>query len=141
MPDLDETAFPALLNAARRPYGAAVRRALEGAGFEDMPPRGAFVIGNIDRHGAAMQGMAASMGVSKQAVSQLVDTLVARGYLERAPEADDRRRVRLTLTARGREAARVARRAVTGVDRKLTQRIGAPAVATARQVLAALTDL
>lgn len=138
---LDSVALPALLSAARRPYGEAIRSALESAGMEDVPPRGAFVVGSIARNGTSMQELPAGMGVSKQAVSQIVDTLVARGYVNRDPDPADRRRMRLSLTARGREAAKVSRRAVAGVDRKLTQRVGADTVTAARHALAALSAL
>jgi hypothetical protein len=50
----------ALLRAARGTYGSAIREALAEAGCEDLPRNGSFV---------------------KQAVGQLVDTLVVRGYL------------------------------------------------------------
>ena len=41
------------------------------------------------------------MGISKQAISQLVETLVTMGYVARHAAADDRRRTLLHLTARG----------------------------------------
>jgi len=138
---VDAVAIPAMLSAARRPYGEAIRSALESAGMDDMPPRGAFIVGSIDRGGTSMNELPGGMGVSKQAISQIVDTLVARGYLDRAPDTADRRRMRLSLTDRGREAAKISRRAVATVDRRLTQRVGADAVASTRQVLAALTSL
>lgn len=109
--------------------------------MDDMPPRGAFVVGGIDRNGTSMGDLPAGMGISKQAVSQLVDTLVARGYVHREPDPADRRRMLLTLTARGREAAKVTRRAVATVDRRLAQRASAQAVTTTRRVLAALISL
>jgi|SRR5579884_2058892 len=139
--EIGSVALPALLSAARRPYGQAIRAALESAGMEDMPPRGVFVVGSIDRTGTSMQELPARMGVSKQAVSQIVDTLVARGYLNRAADPADRRRMRLSLTDRGREAAKLSRRAVAAVDRRLTQRVGADTVAAARRALGALSNL
>lgn len=134
-------ALPALLSAARRPYGRAIRAALDAAGMGDMPPRGAFVVGAVARRGTAMQALPEAMGVSKQAVSQIVDVLVARGYLERATDPADRRRISLALTDRGREAAGVIRRAVAGVDRRLAARIGAADVDAARRALDVLAGL
>src|SRR5690348_5485279 len=101
----EEIAFPALLSAARRPYGRAIQKRLFAAGFDDMPRRGTFVLGSLARGGADVRNVAAAMGVSKQTFSQLVDTLVMRGYLERSPDPEDRRRIALALTERGAAAA------------------------------------
>ena len=43
--------------------------------------------------------LAASLGLSKQAASQLIDTLVLREYLERRIDPEDRRRMGVRLTA------------------------------------------
>jgi hypothetical protein len=59
------------------------------------------------------------LGVSKQATSQLIDTLVVRGYLERQPNPEDRRRVTIEATERGRAAAAAVRSAVVAVDEEL----------------------
>jgi DNA-binding MarR family transcriptional regulator len=63
------------------------------------------------------------LGVSKQAVSQLIDTLVNRGYLERGADREDRRRIKLELTERGQQAVAAAYRGVEAVDRQLYERV------------------
>lgn len=130
-----------LLAAARSTYAVAVRQALTHAGFEDVPARGPFVLGAVANHGSTLSEAVAGLRVSKQAASQLVDTLVSRGYLERTPDPGDRRRVTVTLTDRGRAAAIETRDAVAGVDAALVERVGADAVATARAVLGAMVQL
>jgi len=137
----DDIVFPALLGAARRPYGTAINRALEAAGFDDLPRRGSFVIGSVERGGLAMSSLAGAMGMSKQAASQLVDTLVTRGYLDRSPDVADRRRMSVTLTERGQAAAVEIRAAVAQVDAALIAAVGEQAVTGARHVLGALIDL
>ena len=137
----DGVVFPALLGAARRPYGTAINRALEAAGFDDLPRRGSFVIGSVERGGLAMSSLAGAMGMSKQAASQLVDTLVTRGYLDRSPDVADRRRMSVTLTERGQAAAVEIRAAVAQVDGALIAAVGEQAVTGARHVLGALIDL
>lgn len=131
----DDIVLPALLRAARPAYGQAIRAALREAGFEDMPKNGAYVIGAISRAGAPLSDIIKGLGASKQAAGQLIDTLVSRGYLERAVDEDDRRRLTMTLTQRGRAAAAVTRKATEAVDAKLTKRAGEKAVADARKVL------
>jgi len=80
------------------------------------------------------------MGVSKQAGGQLVDTLVTRGYLDRSVDAEDRRRLTITLTKRGQSAADVVRSTVDEVDAQLVERVGAQSFAATRTTLASLIE-
>jgi DNA-binding MarR family transcriptional regulator len=136
----DEVPFPALLRAARRAYGAAIRAALADAGCDDMPRNGSYVIGAIARTGASLSQIIKGLGVSKQAAGQLVDTLVTRGYLDRSPDPDDRRRLTVTLTERGHAAATVIRSVIERVDADLAGRVGVEHVAHTRATLAALIE-
>ena len=107
-----------------------------------MPRRGAFVVGGIARNGAVgQQVLEADLGVSKQAASQLIDALVVRGYVERRPDDEDRRRTIITLTPRGEAAAEASHAAVDRVDALLTAMVGAADLATARRVLGHLADI
>jgi DNA-binding MarR family transcriptional regulator len=132
--------IPALLRAARRAYGSAIRAALADAGCDDMPRNGSYVVGAIAGAGAQLSQIIKELGVSKQAAGQLVDTLVTRGYLDRSPDPEDRRRLTITLTPRGHAAAAVIRAAVQRVDADLVARVGQEYVAHARVVLAALIE-
>jgi DNA-binding MarR family transcriptional regulator len=132
--------MPALLRAARRTYGSAIRAALADAGCDDMPRNGSYVVGAIAGTGAQLSQIITELGVSKQAAGQLVDTLVTRGYLDRSPDPGDRRRLTITLTQRGHAAAAVIRAAVQRVDADLVARVGQEYVAHARVVLAALIE-
>lgn len=53
--------------------------------------------------GSRLTDLAQALGVSKQAVGQLVDELVEFGMLERRPDPDDGRARRICYTARGRQ--------------------------------------
>jgi DNA-binding MarR family transcriptional regulator len=134
----DDVAVPALLRAARATYGSAIKEALEEAGCDDVPRNGAFVIGGTARTGAPLGDVITSLAISKQAAGQLVDSLVTRGYLERAVDPKDRRRLTITLTDRGLAAATVIRSAVERVDAELEGRVGSLYVAHTRATLAAL---
>ena len=138
----DEIVMPALIADARRTYGLAIRRSFRENGFDDMPRRGAAVVGGIANNGAApQQDFARFLGISKQTASQLLDNLVGLGYVERTPDADDRRRVLITLTDRGRAAAKASRSAVQLVDRALARRVSADDVAATRRVLGSLINI
>jgi DNA-binding MarR family transcriptional regulator len=135
-----ELTIPALLRAARRTYAVATLRALAEAGFDDMPRDGSYVVSGIARTGAPLGDIITALGASKQAAGQLVDTLVVRGYLERAIDPEDRRRLTISLTARGRAAALAIRSAVDQVDADLAVRVGPEFALHARAALAALME-
>jgi DNA-binding MarR family transcriptional regulator len=137
----DEAAFPALLRAARRTYGSAVRAALAEAGCDDVPRNGSYVIAVIARTGAPLSQIIEWLGVSKQTAGQLVDTLVTRGYLDRLVDPEDRRRLTITLTERGHAAAAIVRSAVERVDAELVARVGPEYVAHTRATLTSLIEV
>jgi DNA-binding MarR family transcriptional regulator len=140
-PDPDEVVIPALLRAARGAYGHAIRSRLAEAGFDDMPGNGPFVLGGMANHGVVAGDLIRQLGVSKQAASQLVDTLVLRGYLTRETDPADRRRMALGLTDRGRAAAAAVRAAVEWVDGELAAAIAPRELAGLRAGLVALTGI
>lgn len=106
-----------------------------------MPRNGAFVIGGVGNHGQPASALVEQLGVTKQAASQLIDTLVVRGYLTRTIDQDDRRRMNISLTDRGREAADAIRAGVTTVDQELEDRLGAAGLEQLRAGLVALCDI
>jgi len=138
---LENLALPVLLRFARAAYVSAIRAAQEEAGCDDMPRNGTYVVGAVARGHAPLSDVIQELGMSKQAAGQLVDTLVLRGYLERAADPQDRRRLTLTLTERGRAAAQATRAAIAGIDAALTERLGAESIARTRDTLAALACL
>jgi DNA-binding MarR family transcriptional regulator len=81
------------------------------------------------------------IGVSKQAAGQLVDTLVMRGYLERTVDTEDRRRLNVSLTERGRAAVAAQTAGRARVDAALLERVGAEHLSNARNTLAALIGI
>ena len=137
----DRMGLPGLLRAARRAYGSAVRQAFTDAGFGDMPRNGAYVLARVYDDDARFGRLSRELGISKQAVSQLIDTMVMRGYLERSPDGEDRRRMLLHLTPRGQAAATVSWEAATAVDEELLSRLSADGVAALRSGLMALCEI
>src|SRR6202522_444040 len=120
-PWYEDVPLPQLMREARDVYREAVRHALEGAGFDDIPRNGSFVLASLDhtKPDAAFGPQAdvvASLGLSKQMASQLIDTLVLREYLERRNDPVDRRRMEVRLTTRGRAAATAIHTAIDTID-------------------------
>ncbi len=100
-----------------------------------------LILTAIDTSGGPSTDLRRELGVTKQAVSQTIDALVNRGYVERTPDADDRRRVALALTERGEEIVQAASRGIEAVDRQLEQRVTREQIEAMRTVLAALTEI
>jgi DNA-binding MarR family transcriptional regulator len=139
--DWGELATPALMRSARGAYAQSIRAQLHAIGIDDLPRNGSFILAGIDAAGGPRHGLPSELGVTKQAVSQVIDLLVNRGYLEREPDPDDRRRVRLELTDRGEDAVAAVLRGVEAVDRRLEEVVSAEQVGALRSVLSALTDI
>ena len=120
-----------------------MRRALAKAGYDDIPGNGLYVIGGLalNREDIPLGQLIRELRISKQAAGQLVDTLVTRGYLERAIDKEDRRKLTVTLTERGREAAAVQAAAREKVDADLLAAVGPEDVACTRRTLATLIDM
>ena len=134
--------MPQLMREARDVYRHAVARALAGAGCDDVPRNGPFVLADLDHATAdpkfsSQADVVASLGLSKQAASQLIDTLVLREYLERRNDPVDRRRMEVRLTERGRTAAVAIRTAIDAVEAELAQLISADELHGLRAGLAA----
>jgi DNA-binding MarR family transcriptional regulator len=137
----DPSDIPVLLRAARGAYRHTIAAMLAAAEFDDLPRNGPFVLGGMANHGGSAVEMIKGLGVTRQAASQLIDTLVVRGYLARQINTDDRRRMDIELTERGRAAAAVVRAAVENVDRQLTASLSATELAGLRAGLAALATI
>jgi DNA-binding MarR family transcriptional regulator len=137
----DEISIPALLRAARGSYADAIRAALGRAGFEDLPRNGPFLLGGMaNQRGTAVE-LVRTLGVSRQAASQLIDVLVLRGYLARETNADDRRRMDIELSARGRAAAEAVADGIEQVDGELARVCSRTQLAGLRAGLLALAAM
>jgi DNA-binding MarR family transcriptional regulator len=142
-PWYENVVIPALLRHARGTYGQAMRRALAEAGYDDIPGNGLYIIGGlaIGDGGIPVGQLVRELRVTKQAAGQLVDTLVLRGYLDRTSDPDDRRKLIVTLTPRGRAAAETQAAARDRIDTALATLVGPEDIASARRVLGALIEI
>lgn len=143
-PSYEDLPIPALMLHARGSYGDAAGRALAEAGCDDVPSNGGFVLATLDGSWPEFTPQAqavAPLRRSKQRSSQLIDTLVLRGYVERQNDPDDRRRMSLRLTERGRAAAAAIQAAVDAIDAELAERLTAEELHGLRAGLALLGEI
>jgi DNA-binding MarR family transcriptional regulator len=140
----EELATPVLLAEGRATYGRAIREGYAEAGFDDIPKLGPRLLGGILRNGGTVgsaSNVGQDFGISKQAASKLIDTLVIRGYVERGVDPEDRRLITLELTDRGESAAEIGWRAVERVEGELERAVGTAAIRQMRATVGALVAL
>jgi DNA-binding MarR family transcriptional regulator len=130
-----------LIRSARRAYAQSIGAQLDAIGIDDLPRNGALILGGIHATGTPRQDLPAELGVTKQAVSQAIDKLVNRGYLNRRPDPGDRRRIALELTERGQQAVEAAARGMEAVDRQLEERVSPEQIHAMRSALIAITEI
>jgi DNA-binding MarR family transcriptional regulator len=82
------------------------------------------VFAHLGRKGMRQSVLVKRMQLSKQAVQQLVDELVADGIAERLPDPEDGRGKIVMLTAVGNRAARVANEVKRELDAEARVKLG-----------------
>jgi len=114
------------------------RQELGVAGFPDLRPVHNLVFALVEGGGARITDMAAQLGMTKQAVTLMVDYLEGRGYVTREDDPRDRRAKLVELTERGRAAARASLDVVERIERDWVARLGRDRMTTLKQTLAEL---
>ena len=100
--------------------------------------------GNLVQHigpaGIRQGDLAPRAGLTKQAVQQFVDELVADGILARVPEKTDARARRVELTQAGRKAMQDADRIKLEIQSRWTARLGDDGFGQLDRLLRRLVD-
>jgi DNA-binding MarR family transcriptional regulator len=96
-----EDHFAPALAAASRALTATMMAKVASCGFSDMTPSLASLMPLLDATGARATTLAQRAGITKQAISQLVRELEARGYVEQVADSTDTRAKIVRLTKRG----------------------------------------
>jgi DNA-binding MarR family transcriptional regulator len=141
---LSDIPIPTLMRAGRGVYAQAIRAELDAIGVDNLPRNGVFALfGSLDTAGPPEQrdALRDQLGISKQAISQLVETLVERGYLSRTGDPHDGRRIVLHVTERGREVIDAVIHAVDSVDEALAGVLSDAELVAFRKALAALAEI
>ncbi|MGY1741192.1 MULTISPECIES: MarR family winged helix-turn-helix transcriptional regulator [unclassified Blastococcus] len=110
-----------------------LHRRLADRGWTDVRPAFGFVLLALRSGPVDLRALPATLGTSKQAVSKLVDAMVAAGYAERAAHPGDARAKRVALSRRGHAL-------LAEVEEVWAELEGGWAEAIGEQRLAALRD-
>ena len=133
---------PTLLRTAYNVLSAAIYRAVSDAGATDMRPAHGNAMEMLSiQDGLRLTDIAARAGMAPQSMGEIVDDLVAKGYLSRREDPSDRRAKRIYLTQKGRETAQASRIALMEVERRITETLGADKYQEMRRNLAAISEI
>lgn len=135
MQNSEALALSAVLLAAAGELTHRINDGVVARGFEARPMYG-FAFTRLAPHGATVTDLAAHLGVTKQAASQLVEDLVRKGYVERRPHPDDARARLVVLTERGWACTRAAEEAAAEAVGAWVELIGEGEVRALRDQLA-----
>lgn len=111
------------------------RQELEQTGFSDIRPTHGCVFRYVRGPGLRLTDLAERANMTKQSVGEVVDDLVERGYVERAPDPEDRRAKLICLTERGEEAQAFGLRLFAEIEKRWAERYGAERIAALRETL------
>ena len=127
-----------LFKAARLLDEEAVRRVSSKEGAPHLRRSHTALLPHIDLDGTRIGDLAERMGVSKQAVSELVDDLEAAGVVNRGPDPSDARARRVSFTPAGLEGLMRGLAELRAFEGELAEAVGK---ATMKQLHAALVAL
>ncbi|MEU2583756.1 MarR family winged helix-turn-helix transcriptional regulator [Streptomyces avermitilis] len=124
MQNSEAMALSAALLAAAGELTQRIHDGVVARGFEGLRPAHGFAFSRLAPDGATVTDLAAHLGVTKQAASQLVDEMVRKGYVERRPHPGDARARLVVLTERGRACTRAAEEAAAEAVRPWVELLG-----------------
>ena len=127
-----------LFRDARNAIEAAVRADLAQNGFGDVAPSHSALLRNIGDDGSRPSELAAHAGVTRQAITKLVDELERLDLVHRDPDPDDGRGVIVRYTDRGRAGVAIARKRMLALERAYAAQVGADRWAEVRSTLETL---
>ncbi len=114
---------------------------LAAAGHPGVTATHEFALRAVDQGAGDASSLARALGVSRQAAAKTVEALEELGYVERAPDAVDGRRKRLTVTPRGHEMSAVGGAAFDDLRELWRRAVGADDLRVVETSLLALLDL
>jgi DNA-binding MarR family transcriptional regulator len=93
-----------------------------------------------EERGSRVSALAKKLGVTRQAVSQLLDEIEAEGCVERRPDPTDGRAVRVHFTPKGRRMLACGMRAMTAIEAEYAALIGKAELGQVKAHLARLLE-
>lgn len=130
-----------LFKVARLLDELAVARLAKRHGAPKLRRSHTSLLPHIALEGTRITNLAEQLGISKQAVSQLVDDLEEFGVVARTTDPQDARARLVVFTARGRAGLLEGLRVLSDLERELSQQVGKTQLANLRTALLKIHDL
>jgi DNA-binding MarR family transcriptional regulator len=124
MHDDDAQALAFGLLSASRALVDGISAGVRARGFDDVRPAHGFAFSRLSAGGATITQLAEHLDITRQAAAQLVDELLAKGYVRRQPHPDDARARLITLTDKGWACTRAAEAAIADTVRPWAAALG-----------------
>ncbi len=129
-----------LFKSARLTNELAIERARSGSKVANLRTAHTTLLPHIDLEGTRLTELARRMGISKQAVAQLVEELEGFGMLERVPDPSDGRARLVRFTAQGRRGLLQGLRLLAQLEAELAEVVGERRLRALRSTLSLLVE-
>jgi DNA-binding MarR family transcriptional regulator len=129
---------PALVQVLARSGTERLRADFAAQGMPGLRPLHAVLLVPLLGGGRHASDLAETLGVTRQAVAQVVTRLEQDGYLTRITDPGDARAKLICLTPRGRAALRTMRTTALAVEEEWRARLGAERLTGFRDTLLTL---
>jgi DNA-binding MarR family transcriptional regulator len=134
--------LPALLTEVKLAMVQKLRARMAAAGHPDIREGYGCVFGFIDlENGSRLTELAASAGLTKQAVGEAVTELEQLGYVTRTPDPQDGRAKIIKLTDLGLDVVIKGRRIFSQIESEWAEQIGPELVASLREAVTRIAAL
>jgi len=114
----------ALVHRANRELQADMIRQAHARGWTDAKPAHNAVFGTLGWEGARASQLAASAGITRQSMGEVVRELVELGMVEMTPDPTDRRAKLVTYTDAGRQEAMQGGDYIVSLEERLAEVLG-----------------
>lgn len=108
---------------------------LQDSEFTDIRLAHGCVFRHMKEQGLRLTEIAERGNMTKQSVGEVVDDLVALGYVERVPDPEDRRAKLVCLTERGEAVQQFGFNLLAEIEKRWGERYGAERIAELRATL------
>lgn len=119
-------------------FDEQLRARLAERGWTGITRSQSLVLANVANGVTRPSRIAEHLGVTRQAMSQLLGEMAARGLVDLVPDPDDARAQRVASAAAGVTIREAARTILRDLEQELEQRVGPRAMAGLRVALADL---
>lgn len=133
-----ETMLLRLLSRATRTMTKSLAERLAARGHAELRESFIGLLGHLDTQGTRLGALARRMAVSRQATSQLLTQIEAKGFVTRSNDPGDQRGVVIKHSPRGRKLLADAIDVMTELEREYAEALGERDYARLKLLLAEL---